>query len=46
MIMIIMIIVIIIIIIIGTGFPGNLHDISPCLNILNSIRDQETMKYF
>ena len=46
MIMIIMIIVIIIIIIIGTGFPGNLHDISPCLNILNSIRDQKTMKYF
>ena len=45
MIMIIMIIVIIIIII-GTGFPGNLHDISPCLNILNSIRDQKTMKYF
>ena len=46
MIMIIMIIVIIIIIIIGTGFPGKLHDISPCLNILNSIRDQKTMKYF
>ena len=46
MIMIIMIIVIIIIIIIGTGFPGNLHDISPCLNILNSIRDQKAMKYF
>ena len=46
MIMIIMIIIIIIIILIGTGFPGNIHDISQCLNILNSIRGQKTMKYF